>query len=82
MKKTRRANFILSTILLVAGLLSASSAAAQSRHPMPDPFAGVTGTYQTEPEGEPPRSGSLVIRTGWGWTTSLRTGSSRPTRST
>lgn len=60
---------------LLLALLGAP-AAGQSRHPMPDPFAGQTGTYQTDPSRPAQtelRDCHLFEAISWGWgTDSLR----------
>lgn len=56
--------------------LLAGPAGAQNKHPMPDPFAGVTGTYQTDPTLPAQtelRDCHLFEAVSWGWgTDSLR----------
>lgn len=60
---------------LLIGLLAAP-AVGQSLRPMPDPFAGQTGTYQTDPSlpvQTELRDCHLFEAIGWGWgTDSLR----------
>lgn len=75
----RISTFAKNTPRLVLPLLLAllgAPAAGQSRHPMPDPFAGVTRTYQTDPSlpsQSELRDCHLFEAIGWGWgTDSLR----------
>jgi hypothetical protein len=75
-----RASTIAKTLvaaLLIGPVLEGGSAEAQSRHPMPDPFEGVTGTYQTDPDlpvQAELKDCHLFEAVAWGWgTDSLRT---------
>lgn len=72
----RAPRFAKPVAVAVIGYLLSGPALAQSKHPMPDPFAGVTGTYQTDPSLPAQtelRDCHLFEAISWGWgTDSLR----------